>query len=142
MTTFANVFALLKRWRAISAILIGYAHTLVRLEKTNGPGAWEMATQLDISARAALALCLQEIQAYTASDPPETEDSHNALVHLHSIACAMLSLSYFARRIQRNLAGRRSAGFHMFGASAAFTPREIRRAYPAPAREIPILDPG
>ena len=51
----------LKHWQTLAGLLIGYAQTLVRLERTNDARAWEVAEALEISTRSSLALCMTAI---------------------------------------------------------------------------------
>ena len=131
----------LKNWQTLVGLLIGYAQTLVRLERVNDARAWQVAGELEISARSSLALCMQDIHALHAGDPPSTEEEQDAFERLHAIASGLLALSYFIREIKRRLAGRGVAG--RINESAVARPFESEvSCYPSPVYEIPVLDPG
>ena len=131
----------LKHWQALAALLIGYAQTLLRLEKTNDARAWEVAEALEISTRSSLALCMKDIHALHDGGPPSTEEEQDAFEHIHAIASGLLALSYYVRKIKRRLAGRGVAGRINENAVARPLEGEMYQ-YPSPVYEIPELDPG
>jgi len=141
-TSSHSLFRLVKKWRAVAKTLIGFGRALVRLEKTSAPKAWELADEVEISARAALAEMTASIHHIKTNDPPTNRAEEFALKQLTMIACSMLVLALLAQKIKRDLAGRRAAGFqvssmltkHPFGVMVSM------RAPPVFA--IPILDPG
>ena len=131
----------LKHWQTLAALLLGYAQTLVRLEKTSDARAWQVAGELEISTRSSLALCMKDIHALHHGDPPSTEEECDAFERLHAIASGLLALSYFIRKIKRGLAGRGVAGCITESAVARPLSYEVS-CCPSPVYDIPELDPG
>ena len=131
----------LKHWQALTALLIGYAQTLIRLEQTSDARAWEVAEALEISTRSSLALCMKDIHALHQGDPPSTEEETDAFERIHAIASGLLALTYFIRKIKRQLAGRGVARRITDGVVARPRSNEVS-CYPSPVYDIPELDPG
>ena len=141
MTDTTPILPALNKWSPSAALLIGYAQTLIRLERVNDARAWQMAEALEISTRSSLALCIKDIHALHAGDPPSTEEETDAFERLHAIASGLLALTYFIRKIKRRLAGRGVAGRITESAVARPLGSDVS-CYPSPVYEIPELDPG
>ena len=96
----------LKKWRAVSLLLIAFARGLSRLEKTGGADAWAKTEELEITARAAaIHISWQLAELKDAPQPPNEEDA-KAIEHLRFLGLAMLYLALVAQNIRRLLAGR------------------------------------
>ena len=141
MTDTTPMLTALNKWSPTAALLIGYAKTLVRLEKTNDARAWQVEEELEVSTRSSLALCMKDIHALHDDDPPSTEKERDAFERLHAIASGLLALSYFIQKIKHRLAGRSVAG-RISESSVARPLESDMYCYPSPVYEIPELDPG
>ena len=141
MTDTTPILSTLSKWHKLAQLLIGYAQTLIRLEKTNDARAWQVAEALEISTRSSLALCMKDIHALHDGNPPSTEEEADAFERLHAIASGLLALTYFIRKIKRRLVGRGVAGRITESVVARPLSNEVS-CYPSPVYEIPELDPG
>ncbi len=103
--------ALRLKWQALGFVLVALGRAVVRLERTHGRGAWEMAHHLELVARtAAHDLGTELIEAHQ-DVPPQDEKEIAALEHLSVIRCLFLALALFARHLMRKLAGRSVPGY-------------------------------
>ena len=140
-TSSHSLFRIVKRWRAIAKILIGFGRALVRLEKTSAPKVWELADQVEVSARAALAEMTATIHHIKTNDPPRNGVEEFALKRLTLIAGSMLMLALLAQKIKRDLAERSAAGYRDEISYSDLRSPNSSSVF-SPIFEIPILDPG
>ena len=70
----------LKKWRAVSLLLIAFARGLSRLEKTGGADAWAKTEELEVAARAAAVQIFWQLEELEAGPCLPTEDL--SLIHI------------------------------------------------------------
>ena len=103
--------ALLFKWQAFGLALVALGRAIVRGERSDARGAWEMAQHLEIAARTAAHELSVELREAYATAPPTSEDEIDALEHLTVISALFLALALFAQHMMRKLAGRSVPGY-------------------------------
>jgi len=127
------------KWRAIGLLVATFARLIRRYEDGCRQGTDEMAAQLEIAARAAHVMLMQELAEAYEDGGPESLEDQCALGHLRNIAVALLAITFVVQNIRarelRPAALWRSSWIPKAGRQSA-----IRLAMPASTQAI--LDPG
>ena len=119
-------------------VALAFARLLRRYEDGYKPGTAELAAQLELAARAAQILIVQEIRETFEEHPPQSAADDKALAYLRLIATCLLALTHVAGNIRQ----RALSALGWMRADIPSMNQERLQGIGRPVRNIPFLDSG